>query len=59
MGVVLDPEADALAVLGEEGLLAGGEPQQGTQPGLPAADDVEDPLADAVVAGPGAKAKYS
>src|SRR6478609_176923 len=51
MGVVLDPEAYALAVLWEEGLLAGAEPQQGTQPGLTAADDLEHPLADAVVAG--------
>ena len=51
MGMVFDPERNALAVLGEEGLFAGSEPQQRAQPGLPAADDVEHALADAVVAG--------
>ena len=49
MRVVFDPEGDALAVLGEEGLLPGGQPK-GPQPPLPAADDVENALADAVAA---------
>lgn len=53
VGVVLDPEPDALTVFREKRLLAASEAQQGTEPALPAADHVKHALADAEVPGAG------